>query len=485
MKHKPLFGLLIFFMLILLLPIPIVSASWEPNGTPICTETGYQYYPDMCLAENGSVIITWQDPRTDQNDIYAQKINAEGEVQWLINGTPVCTETYYQVGPDICSNDAGGAIIVWYDWRGPDYDIYAQMLNGTGHPQWVENGIPICTESGDQMYPEVIVDGDGGAIIGWYSGGKIYAQKVNAAGVPQWGNNGTRVCLASSDQSTFDLCSDGNGGAIFAWRDNRGPGLNIYAQQINSTGGFEWDANGIPICTEIGDQEYPKLCSDAAGGAIIVWYDGRFGAAVDIYAQRINDTGDLQWEANGTAISTGPGWQTNPRLVEDGTGGAIIVWEVTGGTEGVHAQRINSDGTQLWGANGTDLCALNEITQLNPRICSDGANGSIVSWQDYRSGAYGIYAQRITAAGVLKWGNNGVAVSVPGNGAQTDIAICNTGSGRAIMAWQDSRNGNGDIYAQSTTELDFGTNGIPGFILLYLIIGFLAIISIYWRKRIN
>jgi hypothetical protein len=485
MKYKHQFSLLIIFTLILLLPTPMVSAAWVANGIPICTEIGYQYYPDMCLTENGSVIVTWQDPRTDAGDIYAQKINTTGEIQWQNNGTPISTEADNQVGPDICSDDAGGAIITWYDWRGPDYDIYVQRVNQDGQPQWTVNGTVICNKTGHQMYPEIVADGYGGAIIGWYSGGRVWTQRVNAAGSPQWSNNGTRVCPATSDQSLLDMCGDGLGGAFFAWRDNRGSGLNIYVQHMNSTGGFEWDTNGIAVCTEVGDQQNPKICSDSAGGAIVVWDDGRFGSEVDVYAQRINAAGGIEWDANGTAISTGSGWQSKPRLCPDSVGGAIIVWEVAGTIEGVHTQRITADGTQLWDANGTDVCAWNGISQLEPRICSDGEGGAIIAWQDYRPDVGGIYAQRMSPAGALQWGVNGTAVCITSVGGQSEICIINTGSGKAVLAWQDTRNGFNDIYVQSTTELDFGPPGIPGFVLLYIAIGFLAIISLYWRKRIN
>ncbi len=484
MKHKQLGFLLMVLTLILLLPIlPIVSAAWETNGIPICTEVGYQYYPDICAAENGSAIVTWQDPRVDEADIYAQKISETGEVEWTINGTSICSENYYQAGPDICTDGAGGAIIAWYDWRGADYDIYVQKVNSTGNAQWDLNGIPICTETGNQMYPEIIADGAGGAIIAWQSGLYVYAQKVNSTGVPQWGANGTRVCLAVSSQGIRDLCGDGNGGAIFVWVDNRGSGNDLYVQNIDSTGAYQWDSNGIPVCMATGDQDNPKIISDSVGGAIIAWEDPRSGFS-DIYAQRINSSGDIQWTVNGTAICTGSQLSSNPCLVEDGSGGAIITWDNF--FQVIYGQRISSAGTQLWKVNGTALNTAIGVFQSAPKICSDGEGGAIVAWRDFRPGAVGIYAQRINGAGVLQWVANGTVVSTPGAGSQSEITLCNTGIGKAIIAWQDSRNGNTDVYAMGTSALDTGEKpGIPGFIILYIAIAFLSMISIYWRKRIN
>ncbi|HUY00836.1 MAG TPA: hypothetical protein VMV49_14840, partial [Candidatus Deferrimicrobium sp.] len=66
-----------------------------------------------------------------------------------------------------------------------------------------------------------------------------------------------------------------------------------------------WDTNGTPICAADSIQEDIAICPDGAGGAIIVWRDWRApGDLGDIYAQRIDSDGVGLWGANGTAICT-------------------------------------------------------------------------------------------------------------------------------------------------------------------------------------
>ena len=84
------------------------------------------------------------------------------------------------------------------------------------------------------------------------------------------------------------------------WEDDRTSSYNIYAQKINSTGYIEWDDNGTAISTASGSQTDPRICGDGLGGAYIVWRDGR-GSSYDIYAQYINSSGVTQW-GNGTLI---------------------------------------------------------------------------------------------------------------------------------------------------------------------------------------
>ena len=75
-----------------------------------------------------------------------------------------------------------------------------------------------------------------------------------------------------------------------------------------------WASDGVPVCFTTGNQMYPVIVSDGAGGAIVAWYDGRSGND-DIYAQRVNASGTCLWAANGVALCTAAGNQQAPRFV--------------------------------------------------------------------------------------------------------------------------------------------------------------------------
>src|SRR5512140_2540979 len=58
---------------------------------------------------------------------------------------PVCTEDFDQEFPAILPDGAGGAFIVWQDFRNDaNYQIFAQRVSADGVAQWNPNGIPIC-----------------------------------------------------------------------------------------------------------------------------------------------------------------------------------------------------------------------------------------------------------------------------------------------------------------------------------------------------
>jgi len=263
--------------------------------------------------------------------------------------TAICTAPGMQFPPQITSDGSGGAIITWEDWRSGQYNshIYAQRVDSGGAVKWTADGLAICTAPNDQHNPQLISDGSGGAIITWMDDRNgadynIYAQMVNSGGAVQWTANGVAICTASNDQDTLQITSDGLGGAIITWMDDRSSNYDIYAQMVNSSGAVQWTADGVAICTASGNQLEPQITSDGSGGAIITWSDQRSGD-YDIYAQRVNSTGAVQWTANGVAICTAPDDQGGSQLTSDGLAGAIIAWmDNRSGNYDIYAQWVNS-----------------------------------------------------------------------------------------------------------------------------------------------
>lgn len=441
---------------LLLLTCLNATAQWSNNPTvnnAVCTETAIQEYPKIISDGNGGAIIVWSDLRNGtDNNIYAQKIDASGTIQWTPGGVAICNVSGDQNAPVIVSDGAGGAIIAWEDYFGSlSSDIYAQRINSSGVPQWTLNGIAICTATEDQNYIDIISDGAGGAIMVWEdsygSTIDVYIQRVNASGVTQWVADGVAICTAAGPQYTPQLAEDGSGGAIITWEDQRGADPDIYAQHINSAGTVSGLADGIAVCNASGNQFVPEVCSDGAGGAIFTWYDNRNGNW-DIYAQKFVTGGAPAWTPNGTAISTASNNQQYPKLISDQNGGAIITWQDgSPGPRDIYAQHINATGNLTWNANGVTICTATG-EQYNPEIIADNSGGAIIAWSDNRNSNIDIYAQRLTPSGEIIWSTDGAEISTATN-HQGDVKLASDGSDGAILVWGDLRNTVSDIYAQN------------------------------------
>lgn len=439
--------------------------STDPNiNTPICTASNDQFFPAIISDGSGGAIITWEDFRNGNNyDVYAQRINYAGVVLWSFNGVPIATVTRDQSMPVITQDGQGGAIIVWNDFRTGNYsDIYAQKINSGGVVQWAANGIPVCSAVNNQNNPTVVSDGAGGAIITWQDqrdgAFDIYAQRIDANGNSLWTIDGVVICSAVNKQENPTIASDGLGGAIITWQDDRAgtslnPDYDIYAQRINANGDIQWSANGLSVCSLTGNQVYPKVTNNKTDEVIINWFDSRNGVDADIYAQRLNKDGTIFWTTNGVALCNAAGPQSFPVLVDDGAGGAIITWQdYRSGAFDVYAQRININGDVLWTTDGVPI-SIEVNAQMSPDIVSDGQGGAIITWRDYRNNSnQNIYAQLINSNGIVQWIQNGIPISTA-DPSQYTPSITSDSAGGAIIVWWDYRNGStSDLYAQQVSH---------------------------------
>ena len=184
------------FMLSILFVLSLSAQQVEDltQGRPVCTAMNEQHFPDLVSDSEGGVIIAWQDARNENRDVFAQRVGANGEMLWMANGVQVCSLPSEQIWPTVVSDAHGGAIIMFGDGRNRHQDIYAQRIDGSGNLLWQKEGIPVCVHSAIKTDMRAISDGEGNTIVvweDWRNGNQdIYAQKINVSGHPMWDDNG-------------------------------------------------------------------------------------------------------------------------------------------------------------------------------------------------------------------------------------------------------------------------------------------------------
>ena len=187
--------------------------------------------------------IGWTDKRNAiDNNIYVQRVNATGIVQWTANGLLVCGAANNQSALDMKYIGSSGVMLTWKDDRTtPNFNaIYAQIVSLTGTNQLTSDGI-LISNGLKSINPNAISDGLGGAIIAWQDstalGWDIKTQSINSAGVVQWTIGGVTVCNASDDQVNASQVTDGDGGAVYVWEDRRNTSnYDLYAHHLYSSG---------------------------------------------------------------------------------------------------------------------------------------------------------------------------------------------------------------------------------------------------------
>ncbi|HEU4365277.1 MAG TPA: FlgD immunoglobulin-like domain containing protein, partial [Candidatus Krumholzibacteria bacterium] len=291
-------------------------------------------------------------------------------------------------------------------------------------------------------------DGSGGAYFAWVDARSapefgIYLQRVDGAGNPQWAVNGISLGTSHGTYQSNVLCGDGEGGAIVVWRDFRADTAgNLYANRVNPAGVLQWGAAGVAVSLGARHEERIVACSDGAGGVFVAWQDDRDSIRT-IRAQRVDPEGNLLWPADGVVAAPSGSDQRAPRIAADGMGGVLIGWSDQQQAAGaVFAQRLSGAGARLWAPFGVQLCtsAFNNYLEA---IAADGSGGALAVWQDNRSQNLWAqaFAQRVDASGNLAWAVDGVSLSGTTYPVQA-ASICSDGQGGAIVEW-DSYENNG------------------------------------------
>ncbi len=437
-------------------------SQWSSNSTvntPLSTAANVQKDISISSDNKKGAILIWEDLRNGTTeDVYAQRINSAGFVKWAVNGIPVCTAVNKQNSVTSIEDGNGGVIVAWDDFRSGNADIYAQKIDSNGVVQWALNGVAVCNKTLSQESSKIISDGLGGAIIVWEDSINgaidIYAQRISSTGNILWANSGVSICSAPLKQQRPRIQPDNSGGAFIVWQDKRnGIDYDIYAQRINASGSVLWATNGILICNAVNTQSHPKLRGDGANGVIIAWQDKRNALDFDLYAQRVGAGGNIKWQANGVVVCAEADNQEELDMTnENNLNGVILCWtdhrSLISNNSDIYIQRIDTSGNQVWAANGIALTS-SFLDQKNSNLVGDGSGGAIVVWQDSVAGnQWDVKAQRVTINGQQQWGLNGLSVC-NNTSSQTQPVNISSGAGASIFAWEDKRNALiDDIYVQ-------------------------------------
>ena len=118
-------------------------------------------------------------------------------------------------------------------------------------------------------------------------------------------------CVEASIQKCVYISSDGSGGAIIAWNDNPYFAFDVCMPSVLTQKGLaKWSNNGVAVSTAFDTQCFPVTINDGTGGAIIVWQDSRDkDKSWDVYAQKINGQGFrrlVKYIVNDTELFTTP-----------------------------------------------------------------------------------------------------------------------------------------------------------------------------------
>jgi len=252
-------------------------------------------------------------------------------------------------------------------------------------------------------------------------------------------------------QSAPDMAIDGN--TIYvAWEDSRNGNYDIYL--VKSTDGGASFGSNVGVYTGLADQTAPAIAVRSSSSVYVAWQDFRNGNWDIYFAKSIN--GGASFGASVRVDdSTGTSEQSAPAMNVDGAGDIYVVWQDgRSGNWDVYSA-VSTDQGASFDAN----VRVNEggnpgsSNQRFPTVATNSNDDILVAWQDDRDGDNDIYFTKSTNGGSSFSANN-VQVSDDSTGReQTSPTLAINSEDDIYVAWEDFRSGsNWDIYLSKSTN---------------------------------
>ena len=380
----------------------LAAPPTDPPGQPFLVDTSAAYVTadsgtrSPSVASNGSFyLVTWQDLRDGQWDIYAARVSPDGRVLDSI-GFPVSRAVDVQQDPVVAS-DGSGFLVAWEDQRGGlRWNVYAARVDSTGRVL-DPAGILLRGVNGDKHSPAVTY-GAGSYLVSWdeYYG----SRNVVAAFVDSTGQTGEaiEVCAAPGAQGS-PAAAFGDSVFLVAWDDARNGGRSqVHAARLTASGAV-LDSGGFPVLFPHDAQQLPSVGFDGTN-FLVAWQEGPVLGS-DIVAARISESGAVL-DTTAINVSGAARDQFRPRVTFAGSQ-YFVAWEdyrsnLTGSD--IYCARVlptgavaDTAGVRVYGAVGQ---------QTNPAIAA-GAGELLAAWQDGQSDSvrYGTRASRLSLTGVV------------------------------------------------------------------------------------
>jgi hypothetical protein len=160
-----------------------------------------------------------------------------------------------------------------------------------------------------------------------------------------------------------------------------------------------------------GEQAIPKIAVCTDGFAYIAWFSNHTGN-YNVYLQRIDKDGNPQWPNNGILISdnTQDSWLTDWDMSVDADNYALLVFsDIRTGNLNPFGYRVSPAGEMMWGEDGVALSSSTNF-EPTPKVCGTQAGNAIFAWISSGTTTE-VHLQKVSPDGTELWGDGIFIVS--------------------------------------------------------------------------
>jgi hypothetical protein len=450
-------------LLLLLACLPALAiAQWsnDPNqNSPIGVAPGEQSIPKVNTHPSGITYISWFSQEAGNYNVRLQKLDVYGAKMWveeglLVSNHPAMT---WLTDWDLAVDHDACAVVTFQDIRTESNNVYAYRISPTGEFLWGDNGLALSNNPDFEAAPVVTITSGNNAVFAWSRENTIMIQKISPTGQKLWGEEGIQLQGPETFAWPF-LAPVDNDEVVMVFFKQTGvpwsPTKNVFAQRFDANGQGLW-GTGIAISSNAAIPAYvkAKILADGNNGAFIAWHRDN-GFVFDAHIQHVQANGNLSFPMNGLAVSANTNThQLDPVMAfEPNSQNLFVFWREHNSNQsqrGIYGQKMSLQGTLLWGDNGKVVVPMQPGERAGLNVALDGGE-PIITFYENTGGVNNdiVKAIRLDTNGDPVWAGGQVSLSlVPSDKMHFSAGAFH--NGQLVVGWGDKRNDGGDIYAQN------------------------------------
>nr|HPK04531.1 hypothetical protein [Bacteroidales bacterium] len=214
--------------LFLLVVLPVfLLAQWSNDpyqNTAIAVAQNEEALPKIVMHPSGITYVSWYSIENSNYNVRLQKFDIYGVKQWAEEGLLVSSHESmtWLTDWDLAVDNDACAIITFQDIRNGDNNIYAYRISPDGDFLWGPDGIALSNNPDFEGSPVVTVTSLNNCVFAWTRENTIMVQKLSFDGVKQWGDEGIQLQGTDTYAWPFIVPSDDDG-IIMSFFKQTGP----------------------------------------------------------------------------------------------------------------------------------------------------------------------------------------------------------------------------------------------------------------------
>ncbi|MCK4311966.1 MAG: hypothetical protein KAW88_04450, partial [Candidatus Cloacimonetes bacterium] len=155
-------------LLLFIYGLSFAQIQWQNNGIPVRHGENIKWSGTTVTCDDGNLVCIWSDTRNGDSGIFAQKMSLDGVLFWGDEGIEINDAEKVQDSPVATSVDNNFVIVAWKNFQDWDnMEVRAQKIDANGDLVWDIEGILLGFYNDIEAKIYIVNDGADGALIFW------------------------------------------------------------------------------------------------------------------------------------------------------------------------------------------------------------------------------------------------------------------------------------------------------------------------------